>query len=134
VRVLHEKDVIRNALRGLSNSPSYPSVRAVSVAASGIIGRMLHVRVCSARAVVDLADAEAAAGCTFQVSLTPFRPHLLLCSPTPSPPPPPSLSTCSCIAASTVSADAAALAFITSHFYVTDNRPSPKPQTPNPKP
>ncbi len=69
VRVLHEKDVIRNVLRGLSTSPSYPSVRAVSAAASGQSGRMLHVRVCSARAFVDLADEEAVSGCTFQVAV-----------------------------------------------------------------
>ncbi len=74
VRVLHEKDVIRNVLRGLSTSPSYPSVRAVSAAASGHSGRMLHVRVCAARAFVDLTDEEALAGCTFQVGsrLTPL--------------------------------------------------------------
>jgi centrosomal protein CEP76 len=77
VRVLHEKDVIRTVLRGLSTSPSYPSVRAVSAAASGHSGRMLHVRVCSARAFVDLADEEALSGCTFQVI------RLLICARNP---------------------------------------------------
>jgi hypothetical protein len=74
VRVLHEKDVIRNVLRGLSTSPSYPPVRAVAAAASGHGGRMLHVRVCAARAFVDLTDDEALAGCTFQVGCLPSLP------------------------------------------------------------
>ena len=87
VRVLHEKDVIRNVLRGLSTSPSYPSVRAVSAAASGHSGRMLHVRVCAARAFVDLTDEEALAGCTFQVGSCPcLRGRFPLSHPPPADP------------------------------------------------
>ena len=87
VRVLHEKDVIRNVLRGLSTSPSYPSVRAVSAAASGHSGRMLHVRVCAARAFVDLTDEEALAGCTFQVGSRPcLRGRVPLSYPPPADP------------------------------------------------
>ena len=82
VRVLHEKDVIRNVLRGLSTSPSYPSVRAVSAAAAGHSGRMLHVRVCAARAFVDLTDDEALTGCTFQVLILSYlRPKRKLIAP-----------------------------------------------------
>jgi hypothetical protein len=100
VRVLHEKDVVRSVLRGLSTSPSYPSVRAVSAAASGQSGRMLHVRVCSARAFADLTDEEALSGCTFQVCRPRARSQLC-CSSLTLPR--------RFIAVSTVSAGAAAL-------------------------
>ena len=111
VRVLHEKDVIRNVLRGLSTSPSYPSVRAVAAAASGHGGRMLHVRVCAARAFVDLTDDEALAGCTFQVGCLPttktvqldYTPFGRLHVAHAAPPPP-----CRFIAVSTASEDAVA--------------------------
>ena len=101
VRVLHEKDVIRNVLRGLSTSPSYPSVRAVSAAAAGHSGRMLHVRVCAARAFVDLTDDEALTGCTFQVLILHYlRPIGKLIAPPRAP--------CRFTAVSTASGAAAA--------------------------